>query len=200
MNNPVLIVDDEIQVIQAIERALFDEDMTILGVTSAEEAEVLLERHPFKVVISDQCMPGMEGSEFLGRVSLRHPEIVRILLTGHATLPAIMEAVNRGEIYRFFTKPWDDLELRFALRSAIEKYDLEARVRRLMTVARCQTLRLHQLEKEHPGMTRPQDHQGVYDFLGLEDEQIVELLRELDVEIGASQTSLPAAILRKATK
>ncbi|WP_305045851.1 response regulator [Geoalkalibacter sp.] len=191
MNNAVLIVDDEKQVIQAIERALYDEDISVMGATCAEDAEELLERHPFKVVISDQCMPGMEGSEFLGLVSLRHPEIVRIMLTGHATLPGIMDAVNRGEIYRFFTKPWDDLELRFALRSAIEKYDLEARVRRLMMVARRQTLHLRRLEMEHPGMTRFQDSEDIQDLLKLDDGKIADLLRELDVEIGGSEPPLP---------
>ncbi|MDO3377413.1 response regulator [Geoalkalibacter halelectricus] len=183
MKNAVLVVDDEPSVIRAIARALQDEEVEVVGANSAEEAEALLEHQAFKVVISDQCMPGMEGSEFLARVSLRHPEIVRIMLTGHATLTGIMEAVNRGEIYRFFTKPWSDLELRFALRSAFEKYDLETRVRRLMAVARCQTLRLRQLEREHPGITRIQRHAGAHDLPLLDEEEIAVLLRDLGVEV-----------------
>ncbi|KIH76236.1 Response regulator receiver domain-containing protein [Geoalkalibacter ferrihydriticus] len=182
MKNAVLVVDDEPQVIRAIARALLDEDIEVSGATCAEQAQALLAGGAFKAVISDQQMPGMEGSEFLAWVSLRHPEVVRIMLTGHATLSGIMEAVNRGEIYRFFTKPWSDLELRFALRAAMEKFDLETRVRRLMTVARCQTYRLRQLEAQHPGITRLRRQDGAHDLTMPAAEEIDDLLRELGVE------------------
>jgi two-component system, probable response regulator PhcQ len=183
MKNPVLVVDDEPHVIRAIERALLDEDVEVIGAANAEDAETLLGKYPFKVVISDQCMPGMGGAEFLGLVSLRHPEIVRIMLTGHASLENIMKAVNSGEIYRFFTKPWSDMELRFALRSAIEKFDLEARVRQLASVARGQALKLQQLENDHPGITRGRTPDGAYDLSHEADADTETLLRELGVQL-----------------
>jgi len=70
-------------------------------------------------------MARMQGSEFLSIVRKKYPGTVRILLTGHASEEATMKAVNQGEIYRFFTKPWDEDELKSAIRSAIDKYNLE---------------------------------------------------------------------------
>lgn len=182
MKSRVLVVDDESRVIRAIERALLDEDMEVIGAANAEEALALLGKQPFKAVISDQCMPGMGGADFLGLVSVRHPQIVRLMLTGHASLDSIMQAVNRGEIYRFFTKPWSDMELRFALRSAIEKYDLETRVRQLASVARGQALKLRQLENEHPGITQGRTSDGAYDLTQETEADTEALLRELGVQ------------------
>lgn len=102
---------------------------------------------PFKLVISDERMIGMQGSELLAILKERYPATLRILLTGHATLEAAMKAVNQGEIYRFFTKPWNDTELKFAICSAIERYDLEAETRRLLATVRSQAMEIKVLEK-----------------------------------------------------
>jgi len=78
----------------------------------------------------------MSGADFLARVKVRFPAVVRIMLTGHASLDAAIKAINRGEIYRFFTKPWDDFEVRFAVKSAVEKIDLEVENRRLLDIVK----------------------------------------------------------------
>jgi two-component system probable response regulator PhcQ len=101
-------------------------------------------------------MPGMDGAEFLSIVKERHPEVALILLTGYASLEATMKAVNNGEIYRFFTKPWDEYQLKLAIRSAIEKYDLEAENRRLLKTVKRQAVELRSLEVKYPVMTRLQ--------------------------------------------
>jgi two-component system, probable response regulator PhcQ len=150
----VLIVDDEPLVISALVRALDEEPYRIAGASGGEEALQLMDKRRFKVVVSDEKMPGMAGAEFLARVRELHPETVRIMLTGQASLQATLAAVNRGEIYRFFTKPWDDTELRLALRSAVERYDLEQENRRLLRTVRRQSQALKFLERSYPGISQ----------------------------------------------
>ncbi|MEI7671975.1 MAG: response regulator, partial [Deltaproteobacteria bacterium] len=84
-----------------------------------------------KVIVSDEQMEGMQGSELLAEVQRRFPLTIRIMLTGHATLEATMRAVNEGGVYRFLTKPWDEAMLRLALSAAIEKYNYSSNSRRL---------------------------------------------------------------------
>lgn len=149
----ILIVDDEPHVISALVRGLDEEPYQVMGAPGAEEALRLMSLHRFKVVISDEKMPGMDGAEFLGIVKALYPETVRIMLTGHASIEATMRAVNSGEIYRFFTKPWNDTELKLALKSALEKYDLEEENRRLLTTVKHQSQELKYLEKRYPGIS-----------------------------------------------
>ncbi len=86
--------------------------------------EILRKNH-IKVVISDEKMPEITGSEFLSIVKQRFPETIWIMLTGHASIEAAMKAVNEGEIYKFFVKPWDNIQLKFAIQSALDKYNME---------------------------------------------------------------------------
>jgi response regulator RpfG family c-di-GMP phosphodiesterase len=114
----VLLVDDEAHVLAALTRTLRRDGYTILTAPSARAAFDLLALHPVQVVISDQRMPEMNGTEFLRRVKLLYPDTVRMILSGYAELEMIISAINTGEIYRFFTKPWDDEGLRAAVREA----------------------------------------------------------------------------------
>ncbi|WP_224984323.1 response regulator [Geomonas agri] len=150
----ILIVDDEPHVISALMRGLDEEPYLIQGAPGAKEALELMTRRRFKVVISDEKMPGMDGAEFLGIVKELYPETVRIMLTGHASIEATMRAVNSGEIYRFFTKPWNDTELKLALKSALEKYYLEEENRRLLKTVKHQSQELKYLEKNYPGISQ----------------------------------------------
>ena len=149
----VLIVDDEPHVISALMRGLDEEPYRVTGASGGQQALQLLAGQEFKVVISDERMPGMDGAEFLARVKELHPETVRIMLTGHASIESAVRAVNSGGIYRFFTKPWNDTELKFAIRSALEKYDLEEENRRLLQTVRRQSQELSYLERRHPGIS-----------------------------------------------
>lgn len=154
MNSLILLVDDEPNVIQALKRALMDEPYEVHTAASGEESISLLRTNRYKVIISDERMPGMSGDELLGLVKEHYPETVRIMLTGHASLEAAMKAVNNGEIYRFFTKPWNELELILSIRSATEKYDLEAENRRLLQTVKNHSLELKILEQKYPGISR----------------------------------------------
>jgi two-component system, probable response regulator PhcQ len=185
MKTMILLVDDEINILSALSRALFDEDYEIETRTNAEDALAAMGQLRFKVVISDECMVGMQGSEFLARVQELYPETIRILLTGHATLEAAIQAVNAGGIYRFFTKPWDDMELKFAIRSAIERYDLEAENRRLLKTIRQQALAIKVLEKQYPGISRlEKDSRGNFVLPDMPEEEIARLIAECENEAG----------------
>jgi DNA-binding NtrC family response regulator len=106
------------------------------------------------------------------------------MLTGHATLEAAMKAVNEGEIYRFFAKPWDDQSLKFAIRSAIEKYDLEAENRRLLETVKQQSLEIKVLEKRFPGISRVEkDSSGVLVLPDISDAEIASMLAECEKEV-----------------
>lgn len=183
MKPHILLVDDEVNVLSALTRALFEEPYQVTCAKSGEEALDLIAKHPFKVVISDERMIGMQGSELLAILKERYPHTLRILLTGHATLEAAMKAVNQGEIYRFFTKPWNDTDLKFAIRSAIERYDLEAENRRLLATVKNQAMEIKVLEKRYPGISRVEkDKQGSFVLPDLSDAEIRRMLAECEQE------------------
>jgi DNA-binding NtrC family response regulator len=184
MKNKILLVDDESNVLSALKRALFDEPLDITSVTSAEEALEIMEGDCFKVVISDERMLGMQGSEFLAQVRIKYPDTIRMMLTGHATLEAAMKAVNEGEIYRFFSKPWNDHDLKFAIRSALEKFDLETENRRLLATIRQQSLEIKVLEKRYPGISRVEkDELGVFVLPDISEDEIKGLMSECEKEV-----------------
>jgi len=182
----ILIVDDEPSVIQALKRSFLDDPYNVYTAISATEGLEILAANEIKVVISDEMMPGMAGADFLAKVSGCFPAVVRIMLTGQASLSAAIKAINKGEIYRFFTKPWDDFELRFAVKSAVEKYDLEEENRRLLEIVKKQSLNMKLLEKEYPGITQLEyDEKGRIIIQDVPDEEIARIVAELDIEYPA---------------
>ncbi len=184
MKDTILIVDDEPNVISALQRTLFEEEYDVLTAASGEEGLAILNKSRAKVVISDERMPGMDGADFLSIVQNRYPDTVRIMLTGHASVDAAMKAVNDGGVYRFFVKPWNDLELLLALRSAIEKYDLEAENRRLLSKIREQAVELKVIERRYNGITRlEKDEQGKLLIPDFSEEEIADILAECETEI-----------------
>lgn len=116
-HNVLLRVDDEPSIQPALRRILRREGYTLLFAGSAAEALELLSRHSVGVVISDLRMPGMDGIQFLDRVRSLHPQAVRMILSGYADVGMITSAINRGAVFRFLHKPWDDRELLEAVRA-----------------------------------------------------------------------------------
>lgn len=114
----ILLVDDEPYALSALKRALRNEGYQILHTTSALEAFELLAMHRVQVIISDQRMPVMSGTTFLTKVKEMHPETIRIILSGYTELQSVLDAINCGAVYRFITKPWDDVSLRSQIKEA----------------------------------------------------------------------------------
>ena len=132
----VLALDDEENILSSLERNFLREPYRIVTTTQISTAWDLMAREKIKVVISDQRMPGVSGVQFLKEVKEKYPEVIRILLTGHADMQAAEEAVNIGQVYRFLTKPWNGEDLKATVRKGIEAYDLAIDNKRLFDETR----------------------------------------------------------------
>ena len=127
----ILCVDDEPNVLSALKRLLRKEPIRVLTAQSGAEGLTVLAEEVVHLVISDQRMPEMSGTEFLARVKALYPDIVRITLTGYTEVDSITDSINKGHIYKFFLKPWNDQNLKLEIRQALEQYDLVQQNKRL---------------------------------------------------------------------
>lgn len=148
----ILIVDDEENVLKALRRSLRREGYELFFASQPSEGLELLKTTPVDLVLSDHLMPNMTGLEFLKIVRDRHPDCLRVMLTGHADMQTAIDAINQGEIYRFLTKPWDDTDLKVTLFLAFEQLDLQRENRRLLAMVRRQYDLIKSLESEYPGI------------------------------------------------
>ena len=124
MERTLLLVDDEEDISAALTRLLRRDGYRILRATSGDEGLEVLAQHEVGVVISDQRMPEMSGVEFLTKVKELYPNTIRIVLSGYADLDSVMDAINRGAIYKFFAKPWDNEALRAEVLEAFRHHEL----------------------------------------------------------------------------
>lgn len=162
----ILCVDDEANILQALKRLLRKEGYVILTAGSGEEGlEVLRQNPQVQVVISDQRMPGMKGSEFLLKVKNEYPDMIRIILTGYSEASAIMEAITESEVSHFMTKPWDDDELKAIIVRCLAQYHLHLGNKLLLQKIQQQIQNLN-VQVESDG-TLPQLPQKVLDQLGV---------------------------------
>ena len=120
----VLCVDDEENILNSLKRLLRKEAYRLLTASSAAEGLKLLEENDIHIVISDQRMPQTSGTEFLAKVKEEYPDAIRIILTGYTDVDSITESINKGHVYKFFLKPWNDQSLRLEIKQALEQYDL----------------------------------------------------------------------------
>jgi len=123
-NHTILIVDDEPVVLGALKETLERERYHVVACSSPIKALAILAERQFAVIISDQRMPEMLGLDFLVESRKTHPNASRILITAVLALPTIVEAINKGEIFRFVAKPWLREELLATVRNAIQRHDL----------------------------------------------------------------------------
>ncbi|VAX09800.1 diguanylate cyclase/phosphodiesterase (GGDEF & EAL domains) with PAS/PAC sensor(s) [hydrothermal vent metagenome] len=134
MQRNLLLVDDERNIQSSMRRALKQDGYNIYCADSGKDALDILAQHKIHVIISDQRMPGMTGSELFGEVSQHFPETIRIVLSGYADFSAVTDAINQGAIYKFLTKPWDDSLLRGHVTEAFQRYELSWHNRQLTEV------------------------------------------------------------------
>lgn len=149
----VLFVDDDVNLLAAMERTLRRENYRVRCATSADEALKIMAENPAELVVSDQDMPGMKGTELLARIRGAYPETVCFVLTGKATLGVAVDAINRGAVARFFTKPCDPTELALGIRQALRERELAVQARRLFRKVQEQNAMLEAIERQHPGLT-----------------------------------------------
>ena len=125
MTNTILVVDDEKDIVDSLERQ-FRKEYKVLKATTGIEALRLLQNEKVKVIISDQRMPEMTGVQLFERAQKIQPGAIRMLLTGYTDVASVISAVNTGQIYRYITKPWDPSDLDITVKKAIETYDLRS--------------------------------------------------------------------------
>jgi len=119
----LLLLDDEENILRSLVRLFRRDGYRILAASSVGDAFDLLATNNVQVILSDQRMSDMSGTEFLGRVRVLYPNTVRLVLSGYTDLATVTEAINRGEIYRFLTKPWNDDDLREHIRQAFQTHE-----------------------------------------------------------------------------
>jgi len=152
----LLIVDDEPNILAALRRLLRNEGYQLLTASSPQQALSLLAMNNVDVILSDQRMPGMSGVEFLRRAKELFPETIRIVLSGFTEIKSITDAVNEGAIYKFFTKPWDDQQLRDNIAEAFRTKELDDENRRLQQALRAANRELAELNTGLQTMTERQ--------------------------------------------
>jgi response regulator RpfG family c-di-GMP phosphodiesterase len=131
----ILCVDDEPNILSSLRRLFRAKGFQIRVAESGQAGLALLETEAVDLVISDMRMPEMDGAQFLAQVRVRWPDTVRLLLTGYSDITSIIDAINRGEIYRYITKPWDDNDIVLIVRQALERKALEQERKRLEALA-----------------------------------------------------------------
>lgn len=141
----VLCVDDERNILTCLNRLLRKENYRLLTASSGEEGLELLANNAIHLVMSDQRMPGMNGTDFLAKVKEIYPDIVRIILTGYTEIDSIMNSINQGSIYKFFLKPWNDEHLKLEINKALDQYDLVQANRELNQTIMVQNEELKQI-------------------------------------------------------
>ncbi|MGZ5781194.1 MAG: response regulator, partial [Burkholderiaceae bacterium] len=104
----ILLVDDEPSVLSALKRVFRQENYEVVTSNDPKQALDLLSSESFQVIISDYMMPAMNGGELLKQARALHPAMIRIMLTGHADVNAVISAMKAGAVYKFILKPWND--------------------------------------------------------------------------------------------
>ena len=152
----MLFVDDEVNILNSLKRLLRNEEYNLLTASSAEEGLELLNHEKVDIVISDMRMPHVSGTEFLEEVKEQHPEINRMIMSGYADLESVVEAINRGNISQFISKPWDNNTLKkmvldhlpTALDSGVESYKESVETQNLKKIICDQQVKIDALQSQ----------------------------------------------------
>ena len=118
---------DNLTVFNSAFRRYYDIHLASSGMVGLE----IMKKHEIQLVITDQRMPVMTGTEFLEKIILDFPDCVRIILTGFSDIEAVIQAINKGRIYRYITKPWDNEEMKITIDNGLETYNLKQQNRKL---------------------------------------------------------------------
>lgn len=190
----VLFVDDDQALLDGVRRGLRGEPYRILTAGGATEAMDLLERGRVDVIVSDDQMPGIRGSDFLAQVRLLYPGQVRLMLTGRATVEGAIQAINDGHIFRYLVKPCATEELAQAVRQAIGQKQLMDRCRQALLLIRRQSAFISHVRNAHPGVIDDALAQALLSSLTPEQaDSIEELSLLMAAGIDSAEGLLPGA-------
>ena len=183
----LLLVDDEPNLTSALVRSLDRSQFEIFTADSAQKGLMILAGNDIDVVVSDERMPGMTGSQFLSEVRKKWPNTIRMILSGQADLEAAVRAINEGEVYRFLLKPCHPQELQMTILQGLQHKKLVAQSRKLLMEHQKNMNLLEALEKDNPGITKvDMDDDGVIDMEAYEagaSDDVQSLLDDLEKEM-----------------
>ncbi len=128
----LVFVDDEPNILSALKRSFFEEDYTIKTFSEPSKALEFIKKNDVHLILSDQRMPKMEGTEFLTKSLEISEKPIRMLLTGYADMEAAVDAINLAKVHRFIFKPWNDEDIRITVKRALDFYDLEEENKQLL--------------------------------------------------------------------
>ena len=191
MERTILLVDDEENITASLVRLLRRDGYTILRANSGQEGLELLTQREVGVIVSDQRMPGMTGVEFLSEVKELYPDTVRIVLSGYTELNSVTDAINRGAVYKFLTKPWEDDLLRANVDEAFRRYEMKMENVRLNREIREANEKLQRVNQELEERVENKTREVVRNLNVLQVSQ--EVLEHLPVAvIGIGEDSMVA--------
>jgi DNA-binding NtrC family response regulator len=183
----ILLLDDEPNITAGLKRAMHSEPWKILTAATVGGAFDILARESVDVIVSDERMPGMSGSQFLAEARKKHPNAIRMILSGQANLEAAVHAINEGEVYRFLLKPCNPADLRITIRQALEQKQLVELSRKLLREYEKKQALLDELERANPGITRIETDASGAICLDEEDDELAtdlaDLLKEMQAHI-----------------
>ncbi|OYD93763.1 adenylate cyclase [Nostoc sp. 'Peltigera membranacea cyanobiont' 210A] len=214
----ILVVDDEPDNLDLLYRTFY-RDYKVLRATSGPAAlDLLAQEGEIAVIISDQRMPMMSGTEFLSLTATQYPDIIRIILTGYTDVEDLVEAINAGKVFKYVTKPWEAEELKAVVRQALDTHNvLKARTRELTRTLRQESLLNTVTNTIRSALDYRQILQAIVDTVGhmlevdvcllrpFQDEQLADKgfiyqkplseeaeVQEIGAEVAVSLSSLPA--------
>jgi len=127
----IIIVDDEKSILSSLKRELIDEPYDLFFASNGQEALKILSERPFKVILSDVNMPGMDGFELLEKVKKLYPDIISVIFSGLSDVNLILSIVNARQIERYLMKPWSIIDVKLTITQCIELFDLRTDVANL---------------------------------------------------------------------
>lgn len=180
----VLIVDDEQHILDVLAEALADEPYEVITALSAKDGLALLASQKIDLVLSDEKMPGMTGSEFLAVVRQEYPNVIRMMFTAHPSMELAIRAINEGQVSFFLTKPFKIVDLIMAFRQALRQRELEMESRKMLNVMRKQNVLLGNLKEKAADVFTADPLEG--EVVVIDDNDYVawdELVQQMDEEV-----------------
>lgn len=170
----ILIVDDEANILASLKRLFRPLGYNVFTAESGAQGLEVMERETVDLVVSDMRMPEMNGAQFLERIRERWPDTVRILLTGYAEIGATIDAINKGQIYRYISKPWEDNDITLIVKHALQQKMLERKTNRLEELTRKQNKELKDLNAhlEEKVLARTEEVRQTMGFLEAAHENL----------------------------
>ncbi|MGA1824051.1 MAG: HD domain-containing phosphohydrolase [bacterium] len=175
-SHSILIIDDEASILEGFQRIFALEDYKLFIAQSADKGLEILKNNPIDLIICDQKMPNMSGTEFFGKVSQLYPDIIRIILTGKIDLTSTIDAINKGKIYQYITKPCNKDDLKIIIKNALDRYDLMNVNKKLQQITQEQNdqLKNHNKVLEEKVRQRTEELDNLYNQL---KENFIEFIR-----------------------